>query len=930
MDKIFIALLIVGFLSVSGCEGDKFSFSGQNIETNTEVEGSGTEIEEDEDSSENAGSEGNGETGDEDSTPELNTPASIVFTEQADAEVLNESYNLTGRIIGGSAPITLVTINFEDENYVVNLRSNGFFSQNFILKAGRNVFVINVLTNDGETVSQQFTVHFQPVFIIQKVSPAAGYISKESTVIFSFEIKTNGLQPTVLLNKAPVNLTKISDQLYSYVAELSLLPGENNIEIKAIAYNKEKTQALRYYYQPEGLAAPVINVLSPRTNQQTRHASMPIYFDVLSEYGVAQVTVAQKEVSFQKTNGGAQVSAITELQEGENSVILWAKDTFGQEVTQELALTRSSQKPEIIFDNALLEYPQINEFEQGLINFQGRVVAQSLKSFTVNGQNIKLAVNGDHYTFNHNLLIAANDEYLATFTAIDELGNKTSRSFNLLTENSLYLDWITPKFPLSISAENGTGHPFALKAQGATEQHSFKAKLQPTNTIIALQLLGSTVTGSLPSGLAEGEYSLVIEAYKEGSKLQELKGTINVSSADDIPLQIVQILPSNEGTDIEPDVPLQVNFNRPIKTDEIEIIAKQTLHGLTYINVDEPGVDFLHSQGYELREVNRSNAPVEGGLSFVNKNQTVLFYPKHDLGYGANITWEVRYKNQAISNQMFKTRSLPTFVEGGIIDVDNELAQNISVEIEELGLTTKTNADGSYNFGYGLPADKNIPDGTYHLLVNKSDEATSYGSLRVAIEITQGILNQLKLIKLPIIDRSIAPISIATNNKRLNLAEGDLLLEIEGAGEFIAAQGKNYLYSNFIIPSKSIRQIQPGLAPMWLYQMYPFGAHAEGGSNVTINLPRYMGGYDYLLGGEYGESYTLILGYNLDKNIIEPVGLGKITGTTLKSVHPIQFSSLDYIGYSPILAEHQDIAEQYAQNKISLSELVARVLADHR
>src|SRR5690606_19233693 len=576
--------------------------------------------------------------------------------------------------------------------------------------------------------------------------------------------------------------------------------------------------------------------------------------------------------------------------------------------------------------NNWLPAPDINQVMQSKVEVSGEVFGNDINSVSINGLELPLTAVSNGYKFSHSLRIPPQQDVLVSVVAADDLGNKRTKNYYLHSESALVMNWISPMFPVTWFSERGTGYPFAVKLSDVSGSEHFSAYLNPGKIPVAMQKAGDILAGTLPSQLANGEYTLVIEAIY-GSQGQVLEGAFTVTHQESIPLEVVTISPENQADGVEPDSPLQITFNRPVKPEELVVSARKTLHGKTYVNADESDADFLHSNGYQLQEVHYTREPVTGGLSLVNNDQTVIFYPRHDLGYNAHVDWEVHYAGNVLSRQTFNTRGLPTFIEGGVADSLNQVRADLDVEIEELGIRTKTNNDGGFSFGYKSKVSENIPEGEYHLVINKGQKETTLGSVRTPVSITGGILNRLPVIRVPNTSTEVLPVPVPGNVQSLRLADGDVLIEMNG-GSLAFPTTQRTVHAQFITPSELVRNTQDGLAPIWFYQLQPFGIKPSSAVQLTLKLPALMGGYNYLPGGEDGESYALLLGYNPRKNIIEAVGLGKITGTTLISAKPVNYDTLDYIGYSPLLPQWQEAAEQYLNNQISFAELVAKAVLE--
>jgi hypothetical protein len=106
-----------------------------------------------------------------------------------------------------------------------------------------------------------------------------------------------------------------------------------------------------------------------------------------------------------------------------------------------------------------------------------------------------------------------------------------------------------------------------------------------------------------------------------------------------------------------------------------------------------------------------------------------------------------------------------------------------------------------------------------------------------------------------------------------------------------------------------------------VFSSQPKGITIEGDVALTLTIPQLFGSYDYINPEFY--KYVLLLGYNITKEVIEPIGVGRIEGTRVVSVGSVNLTSLDYVGYTQLTPGSTDILERYASGELSLAELIA-------
>ncbi|WP_430460351.1 hypothetical protein ACQUQU_14150 [Thalassolituus sp. LLYu03] len=856
-------------------------------------------------------------------------PPQLILATASGQTLYADRITITGQVLAGDLPLARVTVTDSTGTRLIALNANRYFSVDLSLEEGSNHFLFTAEDEQGNSAEEEIDLTYVVPFRINSITPATGHISAEETVAVSVKLTAVEAQPSVHIDDAPLSLQSQGGDQYVYQGQITLKPGDNALNVRAVAKQRSIQQVLNYRFEPDDASypAPQITIKAPQAQTRSRHATTSLYAEIASRTGRLTASINGVPATVASLADDLySVSAAVDLNAGENTITLTVTDALDKQASSSVLVIRDTEAPRLVLNNNWLPAPDINQLAETSVLISGQALADDVSSVSVNGTDLALTQISGGYSFSHSLRIQPQQDVLLSLVAADDLGNKQTQDYYLHSISALSMSWISPNFPVTWFSDRGTGYPFAVRLSGAAGSESYSAYLNPGKVPVTIQKAGDILAGTMPSQLSNGDYTLIVEAVY-GSQSQTLQGSITVTNQEDLPLEVVSLLPENQAGGIEPDSPLQVTFNRPVKPQDLSFTVRKTLHGKTYVNADESGADFLHSKGYQLQEVHFSRQPVAGGISLVNNDQTAIFYPQGDLGYNAQIDWEITYADAVVSRQTFDTRGLPTFIEGGVVDSLNQIRADLDVEIEELGITTRTNNDGGYTFGYKAKASENIPDGDYHLLVNKSRSDMTLGSVRVPVSVTGGILNHMAVIRVPNTSSEILPVPVAERVTSLRLANGDLTLDLNGA-DLNFPHTERSVHAQFVTASQLVRDTMDGLAPLWFYQLQPFGIKPSSAINLSLKLPALMGSYNYLPGGEQGESYALLLGYNPQKNIIEAVGLGKIAGTTLTSALPVNYATLDYIGYSPLLPQMQEAAEQYLNQKISFAELVAKAMLE--
>lgn len=92
-------------------------------------------------------------------------------------------------------------------------------------------------------------------------------------------------------------------------------------------------------------------------------------------------------------------------------------------------------------------------------------------------------------------------------------------------------------------------------------------------------------------------------------------------------------------------------------------------------------------------------------------------------------------------------------------------------------------------------------------------------------------------------------------------------------------------------------------------------------------MPMRNSSYDYT---PPGFEYVVLLGYDSDREVIAPVGIGNIDRSNpqnyrVKSVKPIALTSLDYLGYAWIPPEYQPVLKDVAEGRKTLQQMMSEI-----
>lgn len=815
----------------------------------------------------------------------------------------------------------------------ININADHTFSKALSLNQGANHFVIVVEDVAGNRAQVDFTANLLVTFQILSITPASGSTHISSQVNVVIDVSTPVELP-LKINTLPAHSEQISDGVYRYTYNAQLVPGANALALQIIGANHTLNQTLNYVFQPADMSAypaPSIEVQSPTNNSRTNKSELPFIAQVNSNVGGIQFTLNGTPLDSISTADGVDYYSLQlNLNDGQNSIALQARDALNQTTNHDIVIVKDSTAPSLVVDGDYKLPSLVNVVPSANMQLTGTVTATDLASLTIQGNQVSLTETAvGVYQFDEGISIPAAQDTLVTLVASDDLANKTSYSYYFRAENNLSLSWISPSFPVQWFIESNTQRPFAVKLNNPSGNETYTVQLvSPTQTInMPFEKVGDLLVGTISGIQGSGDYQLVTRAQVNGNTLKQLTGQLTVISQQDLAVQVSSVYPQPETRHLPTDTFVQVNFNRPVDVSKLHIEIRRTLHGLSYLDLDATGTDFLHAKGMQLVQVDVDREQVAGGISILPDDSSFAFYPKTDLGYSADIDWQVTYDGELLAKQRFSTRALPTVIEGGVQDSLGQSIAGIQVEIKALGLTTTTNNDGAFSFGYGASAQNNISGGSYNITVNSGFMVGGLGEINTPIEIKEGKRNQLRLIRIPNISENIQWINVPRNASQVSLAQGNITLDLQG-GRLDFPAPHSAIHAQFIPTAGMVRQVYPGAAPLWFYQMQPYGIKPSKPVSIQMTMPKLFGNLNYI-GAQPGETrYSFLLAYNPTKNLIEPVSVVEITDGILKTINAVQLPSLDYLGYTHTDYKYQEQFKQFVNGDISFVELVAKVAVD--
>jgi hypothetical protein len=308
-------------------------------------------------------------------------------------------------------------------------------------------------------------------------------------------------------------------------------------------------------------------------------------------------------------------------------------------------------------------------------------------------------------------------------------------------------------------------------------------------------------------------------------------------------------------------------------------------------------------------------------MSWFPENTMAAFYPSQDFGYGATVYVNLTYNGAELAKSVFSVRPLPTFIQGFVIDEDMNPVEGITVTLAEINRSVTTNGDGAFGFGFGQPAEKDIPPGMYTVVINQGRKNRNRSELSFKINVIEGRLNDAGMFRLPSL-KDAAFGRVVSGQADIRLDRGNITLNLENA-DLTFPDGRNAgdVAVNYIPLGKLPHSFLNYAVPMGCYMVQPPGIDVNGHPSVTLKLPEINGDYQYM---NVIQDRVVLLGFSPDAMMIVPVGVGLINKTahTITSEGALTLKNLDYIGYMFVGEDIKTTLEDYAKGLVDLNQLI--------
>lgn len=871
------------------------------------------------------------------------TPLTVVFDSGSVTRTGESFVEINGQVINADAGVKSITAGnarYPGQSFGLALLEDNIFSGELPLKAGDNPITVSAADHQGQSDQASLAIVREASAIpsVEITSHSNNQVVTSSTIKLQGRLYTT-LQASQLqcfIAGQAASITPVVDQVYQFeLDDVRLTRGFNRIVTLAQTPFGSVETAVVIYYQEATVdaAAPMALVMTAPTEGEVVNDSVLILRGQLFNASEgATLTVGGVETQlFGEVSSGLLFSYAVDLAsvpEGPFSIDIAAVSPGKLSVSKTVTISIDKQAPVLVVNNTLAQPPAVNEIRENPYRISGSVSDVSLSTLTVNGQGLVLQPAGvDTFSFDANVNLTAGQQSTLTLSATDTAGNATIVDYLVLSNPQAGIEVIQPLDNTEyrttgashavefITRITGTGTGDTLLVSAGSSQQS-------------LAITQEIVNGTIDINPAETIESLHFEVRDAANAtLASTSVPVVLINEDTLPVTLVKTNPARNETGREPHHPIQFTFNKPVALADLVVTVRETVHGKSYSSNRIPGARFENRYKGEVVEVHKDQADVGGGLSLLPGGRIVEFYPDQDISYGASVFVRVEHQGLELARFIYEIRPNPTFITGVVFNQSRQTLADIEVSLPELGHSATTNQDGAFIFGPGIPADKTIASGLYSIVINPGGKNPAYGVVEQRVNIEQGSMNDVVSFTLPALD-PLMPYNYLSSGQPANvLASGDLIIDTTGATLGFAddADAGNVHTQLLPITSGAYKAQYLELTPHWMFNLQPGPITVTGEFAVEVKMPALFGSRDYL---PADGTPVLIMGQDADSLEITPIGVGVLTGQTVKSETPLRTGRLDFIGVNLVAEESYPVLHDYMNGDISLAQLLVLITSD--
>lgn len=824
-----------------------------------------------------------------------------------EARVTRADIQVTGTAVDDRAMHSVTLLNHRfGIPLATTLQAGGHYSGLVPLEVGDNAITVTARDAAGNESSEVIQVlRVEPPRLVN-VSPAQGVMVHDPVVTLSGEI--HGVQTaemlTLQVNGAQVMIGDGQGDaqtgfVYPFaVTDLPLDFGVNRFVLQLNSPDGHDSRTLDITRLPEdedSVPPPTLTLLTPLDGAWQGADTVQVRGRIEGGAGAVEITVNGVRAS--RVGGAAAGTFSSSLTftdgAGTLTVSVTATDQLGRAATQSVTVYRDTGAPVIALDNPLAPLPADNPVNETPYRLAGTVTDPRLAGMLIDGAPVMLvatAAEGE-YRFAADVPLSAGTRTVS-LEAHDLAGNRVRQSYQFTLSPSALLMPILPmantRFVVVDNATTSVVARLAGQAAGATAVALLDGETFP------LTLGGTLVQGSVQLPTEEGPHSLRIEInHPDAGLVAAANIPINIANPSQQPLTLVRSSPASDAGVIAPNQTLTFHFNRPVDPATLNVSIKETLHGLTYINQDASGTDFLRAQGYKLQTVHRALEPVPGTVDILPGARAVTFVADRYYGYGATLDAEIIADGISLGRARFTVEPLPTQVSGNVADQFGNPVAGVTVALGPL--RTTTDAKGGYQLGFGEQSG-HVAGGVAELVFNPAMQDPRFGTRRQPVTVRPGEHNRLGLRTVLLLNentgfsglRSGATTRLANDQLEIDLTQA-VLHGPEGAGSVTV--------NPQFLPLERLGLETTGPVPLFgVYVLQPDSLRVEGQVGLSMAVPMYQGTREWMQDG----SLVMVLGLNDNRSALAPVGVAEVVGERVILRRAFRGRWLDYLGIAPV------------------------------
>jgi hypothetical protein len=856
----------------------------------------------------------------------------LVVDGPAERSVDTDLVTLTGSATDAASGVTSVVVRSDRFNgpvAAVLAAGTGVFSAEVPLSVGANALSVIATDMQGNqsTRSVLVTLTLTSLPHVSITEPAAGSTTDQELVSVRGSVRSSLAPESIrLVLGTDIAFPTGSGGDYTFeFANVRLTTGQNVLTVRAeTSVGSVTAQTVVTFARAgqTGGTAPVIRVTGAQSEQFVSASSVPVKGTVTAQSSLASVTVNGQAATLVGVGSEVSFEANLTLPPGDNPVpvTIEARDDANRVGTLGYTVLHDDVSP--LITTSLSPDPDVHAVTVTPYTVTGTISEPNLAGVSANNQSMSV-LPGTLGSWDFSIafsLVRGQDDPLV-IEAWDRAGNRSQRRVLLHFDGSFGIEPIAPQRGAELLATGSTLQvDVVARAQGLAPDQVLTARVDGGGPV-ALSQAGSTFTGSVTVAGTTAAYELDIEVRTAGGQvLEQAVSPFSVKAAADIPLTALVRDPPNGAQNVEANQVVLIELSRPVDPSELSVAVRETVHGKSYPELAS-GAGVADYTQLDLVDLNRDDAAVPGGVSYLPGDRVLAFYPTRQLGYGANVTVELVRQGSELMRSSFSVRPLPTLISGFVADQFLNPLEGMEVQLDGSGVSAFTNREGAFSFGFGKFADA-IPGGRHLLVVNPGMRNKSFGTTAQWVFTQNGRLQDVGIVRAPLLGTA-EPFRHIASSSQASLLNGALALDLTQATlTFPNGQAEGDVHAELVVGPLAYAS-QPISVPFFTYALQPMGVAVAGTVTVDLALPEEQGNATYI---DALPERVLLSG--LDPRALElvPVGVGHVDkqARRIRSEGVLDLERLDFVSISPNpSAAAQKLLLDYAQANSTLPALVA-------